>query len=63
MSEKVSLEALLPVAKDLYLQVVRPKIPMKDATHALPIETRLPQVADEFSEFTLQIYRKLSESK
>lgn len=63
MSEKVSLEALLPVAKDIYLQAVRAKVPMETATQAVPIEKRLPQVADEFSDFILRIHKRLSEQE
>ena len=63
MSENVPLEVVLPIAKDLYLQVVRPKVPSDITGKPDPIEQRMTQVADEFASFTLQIYRKLSAEK
>ena len=63
MSEKISLETLLPVALELFKKapaVVASTVPAKNEQQRADT---LKQIADEFALFTTQLHKKLLESK
>jgi hypothetical protein len=60
MSEKISLETLLPVALDLYKSIPSVIVNIKPANEA-ERKDKVKAKADDFAYFTLYLQKKLSE--
>jgi len=59
MSEKVSLEALLPVAVEL-LKTVQPVVGSIKPTNTDEQSKQMFAIADRFTEFTLYLHKKIN---
>jgi len=60
MSEKISLDVLLPVAKDLYLKTVFDNSPLAKMEKASKSKEKvLEEVADEFTIFVAHLEKRL----
>lgn len=62
MSEKVSLEKLLPIALELYKTVPSVAVQLK-AKNESEQQKKALEIADSFAAFTLRLHQKLSESE